>query len=159
MRFNSQQNSATCFSGMALLLGLKYSPNQISDTALKLPLKRLLLSTVFTKDLRSSYGRVGEGTVPSQTSPPSQVNPVLRLFKWEDYHDGYMITFHPQTTFDRFDDLVSRVKSNWCICSASLVSELDFTGGMILKLICLLAKGWSSCNLKMCPSGRATSLS
>jgi hypothetical protein len=42
-----------------------------------------------------------------------QVNPVLRLFKWEDYHDGYMITFHPQTTFERFDDLVSRVKKTW----------------------------------------------
>lgn len=40
---------------------------------------------------------------------------MLRLFKWEDYHDGYMITFHPQTTFERFDDLVSRVKKTWSV--------------------------------------------
>eukprot|EP00668_Euglena_longa_P002979 GGOE01003477.1.p1 GENE.GGOE01003477.1~~GGOE01003477.1.p1 ORF type:complete len:775 (-),score=57.87 GGOE01003477.1:224-2548(-) len=42
-----------------------------------------------------------------------EVNPVLRLFKWEDYHDGYMITFNPQSSFDRFDDIIGRVRTVW----------------------------------------------
>lgn len=44
---------------------------------------------------------------------PKEVNPVLKLFKWEDYHDGYMITFQPQSTFERFEDIVSRVRNVW----------------------------------------------
>eukprot|EP00667_Euglena_gracilis_P003951 EG_transcript_3963 len=42
-----------------------------------------------------------------------EVNPVLRIFKWEDYHDGYMITFNPQSAFDRFEDIVGRVRTSW----------------------------------------------
>jgi hypothetical protein len=43
----------------------------------------------------------------------SEVNPVLKLFKWEDYTDGYMITFWPRSTFERYEDIVNRVADVW----------------------------------------------